>query len=103
MLTDPIWSERCSPVAFAGPRRVRRPGQRLEALPSVDLLLVTHNHYDHMDLPTLRKAQALWAPSAATGLGNARHLAKAGIRSAKKRINGRQRMVFYGVRIREPI
>jgi L-ascorbate metabolism protein UlaG (beta-lactamase superfamily) len=82
VLTDPIWSERCSPVAFAGPRRVRRPGQSLDALPGVDLLLVTHNHYDHMDLPTLRQVQARWAPRVATGLGNARHLAKAGIRSA---------------------
>ncbi len=82
VLTDPIWSERCSAVSFAGPRRVRRPGQNLEALPGVDLLLVTHNHYDHMDLPTLRRVQARWAPTVATGLGNARHLAKADIRSA---------------------
>ncbi len=82
VLTDPIWSERCSPVSFAGPRRARRPGQSLEALPGVDLLLVTHNHYDHMDLPTLRKVQARWQPATATGLGNARHLAKGGIGSA---------------------
>ena len=82
VLTDPIWSERCSPVSVAGPRRVRRPGQRLDSLPGVDLLLVSHNHYDHMDLPTLRKVQARWSPYVATGLGNARHLAKAGIRSA---------------------
>jgi L-ascorbate metabolism protein UlaG (beta-lactamase superfamily) len=82
VLTDPIWSDRCSPVSFAGPRRVRRPGQNLDALPGVDLLLVTHNHYDHMDLPTLRKVQTRWQPATATGLGNARHLAKAGIRSA---------------------
>src|SRR5437868_6922529 len=47
VLTDPIWSNRCSPVSFAGPCRVRRPGQSLEALPGVDLLLVSHNHYDH--------------------------------------------------------
>ena len=82
VLTDPIWSERCSPISFAGPRRVRRPGQSLDVLPGVDLLLVSHNHYDHMDLPTLRQVQSRWAPRAATGLGNSRHLAKAGIRSA---------------------
>jgi len=82
VLTDPIWSDRCSPVSFAGPRRVRPPGQSLDSLPGVDLLLVTHNHYDHMDLPTLRKVRARWQPSTATGLGNAHHLAKAGIRSA---------------------
>ena len=57
VLTDPIWSERCSPVSFAGPRRARRPGQSLDALPGVDLLLVSHNHYDHMDLPTLREVR----------------------------------------------
>jgi L-ascorbate metabolism protein UlaG (beta-lactamase superfamily) len=82
VLTDPIWSKRCSPVPFAGPRRVRRPGQSLDALPGVDVLLVTHNHYDHMDFPTLRHVRARWAPRAVTGLRNARHLAKAGIRSA---------------------
>jgi L-ascorbate metabolism protein UlaG (beta-lactamase superfamily) len=82
ILTDPIWSERCSPVSFAGPRRARPPGQALAALPGVDLLLVTHNHYDHMDLPTLRQVRARWAPPVITGLGNARHLAKAGMRSA---------------------
>jgi L-ascorbate metabolism protein UlaG (beta-lactamase superfamily) len=82
VLTDPIWSQRCSPVWFAGPHRVRRPGQSLDALPSVDLLLVTHNHYDHMDLRTLRRVRRRWAPPAVTGLDNARHLAKAGIRDA---------------------
>lgn len=82
VLTDPIWSKRCSPVPFLGPRRVRRPGQPLAALPGVDLLVVTHNHYDHMDLPTLRKVRARWAPQVATGLNNARHLEKADIRVA---------------------
>jgi L-ascorbate metabolism protein UlaG (beta-lactamase superfamily) len=82
VLTDPIWSERCSPVRFAGPRRVRAPGQSLDALPGVDLILVSHNHYDHMDLPTLRQVRTRWAPRVATGLGNARHLAKANLRSA---------------------
>jgi L-ascorbate metabolism protein UlaG (beta-lactamase superfamily) len=82
VLTDPIWSERCSPVSFAGPRRARPPGQTLDALPGVDLLLVSHNHYDHMDLPTLRQVRQRWTPRVATGLRNARHLAKAGIHSA---------------------
>jgi L-ascorbate metabolism protein UlaG (beta-lactamase superfamily) len=82
VLIDPIWSKRCSPVWFAGPKRVRPPGQSLDALPGVDLLLVSHNHYDHMDFSTLRKIRKLWAPKVATGLANARHLAKTGIRSA---------------------
>jgi len=84
VLLDPIWSRRASPLRFAGPRRVRPPGQPLAALPGVDLLLVSHCHYDHLDLPTLRAVRRRWAPPAATGLGNARHLAKAGIRGARE-------------------
>src|SRR3546814_8847625 len=49
ILTDPIWSERASPFSFAGPKRVRTPGIRFEDLPKIDLVLVSHNHYDHMD------------------------------------------------------
>ena len=82
VLVDPVWSERASPLAFAGPKRVRAPGQALEALPGCDLLLVSHNHYDHLDLPTLRQVRRRWSPPAVTGLDNARHLAKAGIRGA---------------------
>jgi L-ascorbate metabolism protein UlaG (beta-lactamase superfamily) len=84
VLFDPIWSGRASLLRFAGPRRVRAPGQALEALPGVDLLLVTHNHYDHLDLPTLRAVRRRWKPPAMTGLGNARHLAKAGIGGARE-------------------
>jgi L-ascorbate metabolism protein UlaG (beta-lactamase superfamily) len=55
VLTDPIWSERTSPVAWAGPRRRREPGVAWENLPPIDIVLLSHNHYDHMDLPTLRR------------------------------------------------
>lgn len=82
LLLDPIWSARCSPLPGFGPKRVRAPGQPLEALPGVDLLLLSHCHYDHLDLPTLRQVRRLWQPAAVTGLGNARHLAKAGLRGA---------------------
>jgi len=53
ILTDPIWSERPSPVSWAGPRRRRKPGIVWENLPPIDLVLLTHNHYDHLDLPTI--------------------------------------------------
>ena len=79
VLLDPIWSHRCSPIPFLGPKRVRAPGQPLAALPGVDLLLVSHNHYDHMDLPTLRQVRRRWNPPSVTGLANARHLRKAGL------------------------
>ncbi len=55
VLTDPVWSERVSPLAWIGPRRRRKPGVRLEDLPSIDVVLLSHNHYDHLDLATLRQ------------------------------------------------
>lgn len=58
ILTDPIWSERASPLSRIGPRRRRIPGVSWEDLPSIDAVLVSHNHYDHLDLPTLRRLAA---------------------------------------------
>ena len=79
VLTDPIWSERCSPVPWAGPRRVHPPALPLEALPRIDVILVSHNHYDHLDLPTLAALQARHRPRVVTGLGQRELLAAAGI------------------------
>src|SRR5262245_4527364 len=53
ILIDPVWSERASPLAFAGPKRVNDPGIPLDALPPIDVVLVSHNHYDHFDATTL--------------------------------------------------
>ena len=53
ILTDPIWSERASPFRSIGPRRRRIPGVRKEDLPPIDIVLLSHNHYDHLDLPML--------------------------------------------------
>jgi L-ascorbate metabolism protein UlaG (beta-lactamase superfamily) len=58
ILTDPIWSERSSPFSWIGPRRRRKPGVSWDHLPPIDLVLISHNHYDHMDLPTLRELAA---------------------------------------------
>jgi N-acyl-phosphatidylethanolamine-hydrolysing phospholipase D len=52
-LTDPIWSDRPSPVSFFGPKRFVPPGIQIDELPQIDFVVVSHNHYDHMDLPTL--------------------------------------------------
>jgi L-ascorbate metabolism protein UlaG (beta-lactamase superfamily) len=79
VLTDPIFSERCSPVSWAGPKRVRPPGLALADLPRPDVVLLSHNHYDHMDFPTLRTIQRRFAPRFVTTLGNAPALAKLGI------------------------
>ncbi len=78
LLTDPVYSQRASPVQFAGPRRVRQPGVRFEDLPAIDLVLLSHNHYDHCDLATLRRVQRRWNPRFVTPLGNERLLRKAG-------------------------
>ncbi len=53
LLVDPVWSQRASPFSFAGPKRVAAPGLPLEALPPLDAIFVTHNHYDHLDIATL--------------------------------------------------
>jgi L-ascorbate metabolism protein UlaG (beta-lactamase superfamily) len=58
ILTDPIWSERASPLSWIGPRRRRKPGISWEDLPPIDAVLISHNHYDHLDLPTLRRLGA---------------------------------------------
>ncbi len=55
ILTDPIWSERASPFSWTGPRRRRAPGVVFDNLPPIDIVLLSHNHYDHLDLPTLRR------------------------------------------------
>lgn len=55
ILTDPIWSKRCSPFQFAGPKRQRPPGLPFESLPHIHLVLITHNHYDHLDKNTILK------------------------------------------------
>ncbi|HEX8653692.1 MAG TPA: MBL fold metallo-hydrolase [Allosphingosinicella sp.] len=70
ILTDPLWSERTSPFLFVGPRRVRAPGVRFDDLPKIDLVLVSHNHYDHMDVATLRRLWRRDRPLIVTSLGN---------------------------------
>ena len=70
ILTDPIWSERCSPVSWAGPKRHRGPGLRFEELPPIDVVLVSHNHYDHLDLPTLKRLAEKGVPRSIVPLGN---------------------------------
>jgi L-ascorbate metabolism protein UlaG (beta-lactamase superfamily) len=70
ILTDPVWSDTASPFPPIGPKRVRAPGVRFEDLPKIDLVLISHNHYDHLDLPTLKKLWRRDRPTIITGLGN---------------------------------
>tara|TARA_B110000211_G_scaffold121550_1_gene140322 strand:- start:143 stop:1039 length:897 start_codon:yes stop_codon:yes gene_type:complete len=57
VLTDPIFSKRASPVGWAGPERLIPPAMSIEQLPSIDAVIISHNHYDHLDLPSLKSLQ----------------------------------------------
>lgn len=70
ILTDPVWSRRVSPFAFAGPARIHPPGVAFDDLPPIDVVLLTHNHYDHMDIATLQRLHARDAMPVVTPLGN---------------------------------
>jgi L-ascorbate metabolism protein UlaG (beta-lactamase superfamily) len=78
ILTDPIYADTAGPFGF-GPRRVAAPGVRFEDLPRIDLVLVSHNHYDHMDLGTLKRLWERDKPMIVTSLGNRPILLDSGI------------------------
>ena len=80
ILTDPIWSERASPVRWAGPKRVRDPGVAWEALPRVDVVLLSHNHYDHLDTTTLMRLRHRFDPIILVAAGDGRIIEPLGIR-----------------------
>jgi L-ascorbate metabolism protein UlaG (beta-lactamase superfamily) len=79
VLTDPVYSQRVSPFRSVGPGRVRDPGLAFEALPPIHLVLITHNHYDHLDIETLLRLDQAHSPRFVTGLGNRAFLAEFGI------------------------
>ncbi|RYY42145.1 MAG: Zn-dependent hydrolase, partial [Sphingomonadales bacterium] len=78
ILTDPVWSKRAGPFGF-GPKRVAEPGVAFDDLPKIDLVVISHNHYDHMDLATLKRLWDRDKPMIVTSLGNDAILRSAGI------------------------
>jgi len=70
ILTDPQFSDRASPVGFIGPKRIRKPALQIEEIPKLDFVLISHNHYDHLDLPTLDKLNKKFHPQFIVPLGN---------------------------------
>jgi L-ascorbate metabolism protein UlaG (beta-lactamase superfamily) len=84
ILTDPMWSERASPLSWIGPRRVRPPGIRFDDLPPIDTVVVSHNHYDHLDLPTLKRLSDRHQPRILVFLGNKALLENAGIANVRE-------------------
>ncbi|WP_319588451.1 MBL fold metallo-hydrolase [uncultured Desulfobulbus sp.] len=72
ILTDPVWSDRASPFTWIGPKRVHPPGIRFEDVPPIDLVLISHNHYDHLDLASVERLWRRDRPRIITPLGNDR-------------------------------
>ena len=84
ILTDPVWSARVGIEGQLGVRRHRPPGIPFDSLPHIDVVLISHDHYDHMDLPSLRRLQQRYHPRIITGLGNPGYLATQGIQGAEQ-------------------
>jgi L-ascorbate metabolism protein UlaG (beta-lactamase superfamily) len=80
LLTDPVFSKRLGPVSWAGPRRVHRPAIDIESLPKVDVVLISHNHYDHMDSESIRHLSEKFDPLFVVPIGNQRLIATMGAR-----------------------
>ncbi len=81
VLTDPVFSVRTSPVQWAGPKRVREPGVALTALPKIHVVVISHNHYDHMDSGSIRSLTDAHDPLFLVPLGNAKALKNFGARN----------------------
>jgi len=81
ILTDPVWSERCSPFSFAGPQRMRPPGINFEDLPHIDIILLSHNHYDHLDINTVLQLESKYSPVFVVPLGVKAYLTKKGVKN----------------------
>ena len=79
ILTDPHFSERASPVGFAGPRRLNPPGLAFEALPPIDVVVISHDHYDHLDRPSVERLAAAHNPLFLVPLGLKAWFASLGI------------------------
>lgn len=84
ILTDPVWSERVGPTSFLGVKRVRPPGIAYEDLPPIDVVIISHNHYDHFDVPTLRRLGRDHQPLILVGLGSGGILEHHGIRGGEE-------------------
>jgi L-ascorbate metabolism protein UlaG (beta-lactamase superfamily) len=85
LITDPIWSKRASPFSFVGPKRYTKPAFEISELPTIDYILITHNHYDHLDLKTIKQIQKSSNAKVLTGLGVCKILKDNGIKNCEER------------------
>jgi L-ascorbate metabolism protein UlaG (beta-lactamase superfamily) len=98
LLTDPIWSKVAGPNAWLGSPRIRAPGVALADLPPIDVVLISHDHYDHLDLPTLHELAARFRPTIVAGLGVGAFLARAGFDRVEE-LDWRESRTLCGLRI----
>jgi N-acyl-phosphatidylethanolamine-hydrolysing phospholipase D len=86
VLTDPIWSDRAAPIRWIGPRRLMPPAVDFDEIPPIDLVLLSHNHYDHLDAPTVRRIARTFPDAAwVCPLGLGRLLRSLGVRHVTER------------------
>jgi len=83
-LTDPMYSDRAGPFGLLGPRRVRQPAVRFEDLPAISTVLLSHNHYDHCDRPTLARLARRFDPVVITPIGNGALVKSTGLRKVEE-------------------
>jgi L-ascorbate metabolism protein UlaG (beta-lactamase superfamily) len=84
ILTDPVYSQRVSPFRNIGPKRIRDPGIAFADLPPIHVVLISHNHYDHLDIETLLRLEEAHSPRFITGLGNRAFLQEFGLRRVEE-------------------
>ena len=83
LLLDPVWSERCSPSRLAGPKRLHEPPVALRELPPLDAVVISHDHYDHLDMETIQNLADLQAMPFVVPLGVGAHLERWGVPSTR--------------------
>jgi len=84
LLTDPMYSDRAGPFGLLGPRRVRQPAVRFDDLPPISTVLLSHNHYDHCDRPTLARLARRFDPVVITPIGNGALVKSTGLRKVEE-------------------
>ncbi|NBQ42780.1 MAG: hypothetical protein EBU23_09735 [Mycobacteriaceae bacterium] len=83
ILTDPVWSERCSPARSIGPRRLHPPPLPVESLPALDAVVISHDHHDHLDMPSVQNLARTQRALFVTPLGVGAHLRAWGIPASR--------------------
>ncbi|WP_316795114.1 MBL fold metallo-hydrolase [Pedobacter agri] len=98
ILIDPVWSKRASPLSWAGPKRLRQPGIHFNSLPKIDLVLLTHNHYDHLDIETLKVIDKVHSPEYIVPLGVDKILERLNILNVRQ-LDWHQHAIFGKIKI----